>query len=134
MRRAGMTELARAADVPVATVDRALNGRERPRPETMSHIIAVAKAIGHPAALRLDGGPKPGAARRFGVVLHKQGQEFHKAFAEELRRAVIAERSVAAELCWNFRRRSRPRKWPGCCVRWPGAATCWRRRRSTTPR
>ena len=82
MKRAGMQELAQAAGVSLATVDRALNGRERLRPETLAHVIAVAKAMGHPAALRFGG-----AKRRLGVVLHKQGQEFYKAFADELRRA-----------------------------------------------
>lgn len=77
-----MMELAQAAGVSLATVDRALNGREKLRPETLAHVIAVARAMGHPAAVRFGG-----SGRRLGVVLHKQGQEFYKAFADELHRA-----------------------------------------------
>lgn len=102
MRRPGLVELARAAGVSLATVDRALNGRERVRPETLAHILAVARSIGHPAALRFDAGKRAGGGRRFGVVLHKQGHEFYKAFAEELRRAVQAEHSVEGELVLEF--------------------------------
>ena len=102
MRRPGMAQLAAAAGLSVATVDRALNGREQVRPETLSHIIAVAHQIGHPAALRLDPAARRGGSRRFGVVLHKQGQEFYKAFAEELRRAVAGEGSVDGTLLLEF--------------------------------
>lgn len=102
MRRPGLVELAAVAGVSLATVDRALNGRERVRPETLAHIVAVARQIGHPAALRFDLGRPAGGSRRFGVVLHKQGHEFYRAFAEELRRAVAAERSVEGELVLEF--------------------------------
>ena len=102
MRRPGMARLAEAAGLSVATVDRALNGRERVRPETLAHIVAVARQIGHPAADRLEPAVRPGGTRRFGVVLHKQGQEFYKAFAAELHRAVAGERSVDGTLLLEF--------------------------------
>ena len=112
MRRPGMAELAEAAGVSVATVDRALNGRQSLKAETLAHIIAVARAIGHPAALRL-GGDAARVRRRFGVVLHKQGQEFYKAFAAELRRAVVAERRVDAELVLEFSASQSPSEMAG---------------------
>ncbi len=102
MRRPGMAALAKAAGVSLATVDRALNGRERLRPETLAHLIAVARQIGHPAAQRFASGGLPGGTRRLGVVLHKQGQEFYKAFAEELRRSVAQERRVDGALLLEF--------------------------------
>ena len=93
-----MAELAQAAHVSLATVDRALNGRERLRPETLAHIVAVAQSIGHPAAARFAGGGGGGSGlRRFGVVLHKQGQEFYKAFADELRRAAEGQGALVLE-------------------------------------
>lgn len=113
MRRPGMTELAQAAGVSLATVDRALNGRERLRPETLAHIIAVARQIGHPAAVRFDQGRTPRSKRRFGVVLHKQGQEFYKAFAAELHRAVAAEPRVDAELVLEFSTSQSPSEMAG---------------------
>ncbi len=111
MRRPGMVELAEAAGVSVATVDRALNGRQRLKAETLAHIVAVARQIGHPAALRLGGEAR--VRRRFGVVLHKQGQEFYKAFAAELRRAVAAERLVDAELVLEFSASQSPSEMAG---------------------
>lgn len=112
MRRPGMVELAEAAGVSVATVDRALNGRQRLKDETLAHIIAVARQIGHPAALRL-GGDAARVRKRFGVVLHKQGQEFYKAFAAELRRAVAVERLVDAELSLEFSASQSPSEMAG---------------------
>jgi len=97
-----MAELAQAAGVSLATVDRALNGRERLKAETLAHIIAVARTMGHPAALRFGVATGPGGSRRLGVVLHKRGQEFYKAFAAELHRAVAAETSVEAPLVLEF--------------------------------
>lgn len=113
MRRPGMAKLAEAAGVSLATVDRALNGRERLKPETLAHIVAVARQIGHPAALRFEVGRLPGGSRRFGVVLHKQGQEFYRAFAEELRRAVAAERSVDGALVLEFSSSQSPSEMAG---------------------
>lgn len=104
MRKPGMAELAAAAGVSMATVDRALNGRQKVHRDTVNHLAAVARAIGHPAAVRLSGfhAPAPGLKLRLGVVLHKQGQDFYKAFAAELARAVAAETRVQAELVLEF--------------------------------
>lgn len=113
MRRPGMAKLAEAAGVSLATVDRALNGRERLKPETLAHLIAVARQIGHPAAQRFGAAHRQGGSRRFGVVLHKQGQEFYKAFAEELRRAVAAERSVEGALVLEFSSSQSPSEMAG---------------------
>lgn len=105
MRKPGMAELAEAAGVSLATVDRALNGRQKVKPDTLAHIAAVARSIGHPAAHRLGGvrveaGELPQV--RLGVVLHKQGQDFYRAFADTLHRAVAAEPSVEARLQLEF--------------------------------
>jgi LacI family transcriptional regulator len=103
MKRAGFAELAAAAGVSLATVDRALNGRQQVRRETVEHIAAVARRIGHPAAVRFGGGAA--AARphvRFGVALHKQGQDFYRAFAEALHSAVAQEASAQGRLVLEF--------------------------------
>ncbi len=102
MKRLGMADLARAAGVSIATVDRVLNGREPVREDTRAQIIAAADRIGHPAARRLS--PRPADLReiRFGVVLHKQGQDFYKAFAEALHRAVAQAPGVQGRLVLEF--------------------------------
>jgi LacI family transcriptional regulator len=103
MRRPGMAELAKAAGVSLATVDRALNGREKVRGETLAHLAEVARALGHPAAARLGGGgqERAGPRLRIGVILHKQGQDFYKAFAEALRVAAD-EAPEVVELVLEF--------------------------------
>ncbi len=102
MKKPGLEDLAAAAGVSMATVDRALNGRQKVRAETVAHIAQVARRIGHPAAWRFGGDGAVRPVVRFGVVLHKQGQGFYKAFAEELRRAVAAVPGIDGRLVLEF--------------------------------
>ena len=99
-----MAALAEAAGVSISTIDRALNGRESVSVETMALIADAAVRIGHPSAVRLLGqntaSPLPEV--RFGVLLHKQGQDFYKAFADELHRAVIQVPGVRGRLVLEF--------------------------------
>ena len=84
-RRPGMAALATAAGVSVATVDRLLNGREGVRADTAAAVVAAAQRLGHPALARLAptvAGDAP--ALRLGVVLHKKGQAFYRAFAQAM--------------------------------------------------
>ena len=88
-RRPTLKDLARAAGVGVATVDRVLNERPNVRKATIESVLAAAERIGYPTrkleAIRLD------AARpmvRFGFVLHKPAQEFYRNFAHALETAV----------------------------------------------
>ena len=102
-RRPGMAALAAAAGVSVATVDRLLNGREAVASSTRAQVIEAALRIGHPAAARLMGdGPGPGTAIRFGVLLHKQGQEFYQNAAQEFRAAVAQLPGLKAQLVLEF--------------------------------
>lgn len=102
MKKPGFEELAKAAGVSMATVDRALNGRQKVRADTVAHIAEVARRIGHPAAWRFAGAEGARPVVRFGVVLHKQGQGFYKAFADELHRAVAAVQGVEGRLVLDF--------------------------------
>ena len=101
-KRAGLIDLAAAAGVSLATVDRALNGRERVRAETIAWIAEVARTMGHPAALRLGGSASSLPEMRFGVALHKQGQDFYLAFADELHSALDDVRNVRPRLVLEF--------------------------------
>ena len=100
--RPGLVELAAAAGVSLATVDRALNGREKVRGDTVARIAEAARRLGHPAAFRLAGAAADLPEVRFGVVLHKQGQDFYKAFAEELHRSVAEAKGVRGRLVLEF--------------------------------
>ncbi|MEZ5755018.1 MAG: substrate-binding domain-containing protein [Paracoccaceae bacterium] len=102
-RRPGMAALAAAAGVSVATVDRLLNGREAVAAATREAVLAAALRIGHPAAVRLmagGGGAMP--VIRFGVLLHKQGQEFYQNMAREFRAAVAQLPAVKGSLDLEF--------------------------------
>jgi LacI family transcriptional regulator len=113
-RRAGLVELAQAAGVSLSTVDRCLNGREQVSAAAKAQVLAAALRLGHPAALRLGAAaPATVPEMRFGVVLHKQGQEFYKAFAEELRRAVAKVPGVRGRLVLEFASSQAPAEMAG---------------------
>jgi LacI family transcriptional regulator len=113
-KRPGMVDLAEAAGVSVATVDRVLNGREAVKADTRARIAEAAQRIGHPAAARLAGRQEAGLQDvRFGVVLHKQGQDFYKAFAEELHRAVAQAQGVRGRLVLEFSSSQSPSEMAG---------------------
>lgn len=119
-RRPGLRQLAAAAGVSLATVDRALNGRQAVKPETRAHLAEVAARIGHPAAARLAGGAALLPEVTFGIVLHKQGQDFYKAFAEELHRAVAAAPGVRGRLVLEFSTSQSPSDMAGLLRRMEG--------------
>lgn len=102
-RRPGLADLAREAGVSIATVDRVLNRREAVREETARRVHEAAERLGHHAARligrRLVADPPE---VRFGVVLHKPGQEFYQGFARELAAAVAAAPGVRGRLVLEF--------------------------------
>ncbi|NUB46276.1 LacI family DNA-binding transcriptional regulator [Fertoebacter nigrum] len=103
MKRPRIADLAREAGVSVATVDRLLNGREGVRGETALRVQAAAERLGFHASRLIAQRMGPDLPElRFGVVLHKQGQDFYRAFAEELARAVAAAQGVRGRLVLEF--------------------------------
>ncbi|WP_422825950.1 LacI family DNA-binding transcriptional regulator [Thalassococcus sp. BH17M4-6] len=80
-------DLARAAGVGTATVDRALNGRANVSARSKAAIAAAAERIGYhlPPAAALTAPARPDITLAF--VLHKPSQEFYRRFADELNAA-----------------------------------------------
>jgi LacI family transcriptional regulator len=109
-RRPGMTELARAAGVSVASVDRVLNGRERVSEATRTLIAETARRINHPAAVRLSGEAGDTRTIRMGVLLHKSGQEFYQNMAQELRNAAASAPGLHVDLQLEFATSQAPRE------------------------
>lgn len=102
-RRPGMAALAAAAGVSVATVDRLLNGRESVSASARAAVMEAALRMGHPAAARLTGGGGGAVPTvRFGVLLHKQGQEFYQNMAREFRSGVATLAGVKGQLELDF--------------------------------
>jgi LacI family transcriptional regulator len=85
-----MADLARAAGVSVATVDRILNGREKVRGDTAARVRDAAGRIGYRGLPQIEdraGTDLPQV--RLGFLLQKEKQAFYQAFAREI--AVAAQ-------------------------------------------
>ena len=94
-RRPTLQDLARAAGVGTATVDRALNGRGNVSARSIAAIAEAAKRIGYPLPASAPVNA-PNAKPKFdlGFVLHKPSQSFYQRFAHEITRA-CSERTEA---------------------------------------
>ncbi|MCU0909371.1 MAG: LacI family DNA-binding transcriptional regulator [Rhodobacteraceae bacterium] len=90
-RRPIITDVARAAGVSVATVDRVLNGRAPVREETSRRVYEAAREIGYHAAGLIGQRIQSEMPEvRLGFVLHKERQAFYQAFRQALEAAVAA--------------------------------------------
>ena len=102
-RRTTLEDVARAAGVGVATVDRVLNARARVAPETAARVMAAAEATGyHGKAMLRRRLAEMAPACRFGFLLQKEGKWVYRTLADELRRATLARRDVRAEPVFSF--------------------------------
>jgi LacI family transcriptional regulator len=102
-RRPTVTDVAEAAGVSVATVDRVLNGRERVREETARRVYEAAHRIGYHAAALIEQRLRSELpVVRFGFILQKERQAFYKDFAREIEVAVRAAQGIRAEFILEF--------------------------------
>ena len=89
--RPTIADLAKAAGVSVATVDRVINGRYKVREETSRRVYEAANAIGYHALSLLRQRVFEDLPQvRLGFVLQKQKQYFYQAFAKEIEAATLA--------------------------------------------
>ncbi|TNC47976.1 LacI family transcriptional regulator [Rubellimicrobium rubrum] len=87
-RRPTIQDVAKAAGVSQATVDRVLNGREQVREETARRVYDAARRIGyHAAPLNAQRLQADLPVLRMGVVLHKEREVFYQNLAAELEAA-----------------------------------------------
>lgn len=102
-RRPTIHDVARAAGVSSATVDRVLNAREKVREDTARKVYDAARKIGYHAAPLIGQRVQAELPRlRLGVVLHKERQAFYQNFRAELERAVAHATGVRASLVLEF--------------------------------
>lgn len=93
--RPTISDLAKAANVSVATVDRVLNGRHKVREDTARRVYDAANAIGFHAVSLLRQRLYEGLPTyRLGFVLQKPEQYFYQAFAREIEAAVQASQGM----------------------------------------
>jgi LacI family transcriptional regulator len=88
--RATIVDIAEAAGVSVATVDRVLNDRLPVRQQTALRVVEAAERIGYHAAGLLKQRIKEAPVRRLGFLLQKR-DEFYRAFGD----ALVAETQAA---------------------------------------
>ncbi|MDR9429003.1 MAG: LacI family DNA-binding transcriptional regulator [Salibaculum sp.] len=91
-KRPTIADLASAAGVGVATVDRVLHGRANVSARTSARVAEAAERIGyHAAGLIAARQAPPAPVLRFGFVLHKQAQPFYRQFAQQIEAACAAQ-------------------------------------------
>jgi LacI family transcriptional regulator len=85
MGRPTIRDLAKAAAVSVATVNRVLAGKGKVRPSTMQSVVAAAQAIGFYGASAIQSRAAAARARyRFGFLLHQSSRPFYQNVAKAL--------------------------------------------------
>lgn len=102
-RRPTIADVAAAAGLSVATVDRVLNGRERVREDTARRVFEAARDLGYHAAALIEQrlqAEKP--ELRLGFVLHKERQVFYRRFADEIAAAVGAAPGIRGRMVVEF--------------------------------
>jgi LacI family transcriptional regulator len=101
--RKTIDDVARAAGVSMATVDRVLNGRERVREDTARRVYDAAARIGYHAAPLIARRLQADVPElRLGLVLHKEKQAFYQQFAAEAQAAVAASTRARGRLTLLF--------------------------------
>ncbi|WP_435256843.1 LacI family DNA-binding transcriptional regulator [Thioclava sp. FR2] len=102
-KRPTIHDVARAAGVSSATVDRVLNAREKVREDTAQKVYEAARKIGYHAAPLIGQRVQAELPRlRLGVVLHKERQSFYQAFKAELERSIATAIGVRASVVIEF--------------------------------
>ncbi len=96
-------DVARAAGVSAATVDRVLNGREKVREETARKVYDAARLVGYHAASLIGQRMQADQPRlRLGLILHKERQSFYQQFRVEAERAVARATGIRASVQIEF--------------------------------
>ncbi|KQY45833.1 LacI family DNA-binding transcriptional regulator [Rhizobium sp. Root483D2] len=93
--RPTITDLANAAGVSVATVDRVLNGRHKVREETARRVYDAAKEIGyHAVSLLRQRVFEDLPQYRLGFILQKPNQYFYQSMTREIEAAALSAPGV----------------------------------------
>lgn len=108
-RRATIIDVAMAAGVSAATVDRVLNGRQRVREATARRVYDAAARVGYHAVRLIEQRLQVDLpVYRLGFVLQKEQQSFYQAFAVELEQAVRGANAFQGRPIIEFAARQSP--------------------------
>ena len=101
--RPTMGDVAKQAQVGIATVDRVLNRRAPVKAETARRVLDAAEAIGfHAAPLLKKRVDDAGQERTFAFLLQKGGQSFYQALAHALTHATRQAESIRGKAVVRF--------------------------------
>jgi LacI family transcriptional regulator len=109
VRRPTIADLAKAAGVSVATVDRVLNRRLPVSADTAQRVVQAAEAIGYHATGLLKRRLIETPTRRFGFLLQKREDVFYAALGQELARATASSKDVNGKAVVDFSEELVPR-------------------------
>lgn len=110
-KRPTIADVAEAAGVSVATVDRALNGREKVREETQRQVYDAARRIGYHAAGLIGQRLQADLPHiRFGFVMHKERQAFYQAMRREIDAAVREAPGIRGSYVLDYSSSQSPRE------------------------
>ena len=126
--RPTITDLANAAGVSVATVDRVLNGRHKVREETARRVYDAAKAIGyHAVSLLRQRVFEDLPQYRLGFILQKPNQYFYQSMTREIEAAALSAPGVRIIPQIDYNTSATPTGIDGKTQRrWPSATRRWR--------
>lgn len=102
VKRPTINDLATAAGVSVATVDRVINRRLPVREDTALRVVAAAEEIGFHATVLLRQRVKETPKRTFGFLLQKREHEFYRNFGAALAAAVREASGVQGRAVVEF--------------------------------
>ena len=110
VKRPTMTDLAKAAGVSIATVDRVINRRLPVHADTTQRVVAAAEAIGYHATGLLKRRITETPVRRFGFLLQKRHDSFYSRFATDLAKATSAAKDIEGRPHVEFSEELAPRR------------------------
>jgi len=102
VKRPTIADLAKAAGVSVATVDRVLNRRLPVSADTAQRVVEAAEAIGYHATGLLKRRLIETPTRRFGFLLQKREDVFYAALGQELAKATMSSKEVNGKALVDF--------------------------------
>lgn len=102
VKRPTMTDLAQAAGVSIATVDRVINRRLPVNSDTAQRVVAAAESIGFHATGLLKRRLTEVPVRRFGFLLQKRHDPFYARFASDLAKATTAAHEIEGKPVVEF--------------------------------
>lgn len=102
VKRPTLQDLAKAAGVSIATVDRVINRRLPVSEDTAQRVVHAAEGIGYHATSLLKRRLVEMPVRRFGFLLQKRQDAFYHQLAVELSKATAAATEIAGKAIIDF--------------------------------